>query len=223
MLLIDETFTLRRVAEIHGENPVTLQSWADKGWARITPAPGPGRARELDIMDVYWLSIAIRLSRLGVNPKIANRIAAEAIYSGSTWDRANKRTDGFVSANPGKPIPDVRASIADVEGAFRWREKANPYHLFAKTERSMAEFGFGYDADPKVSLHRLRDTTGAQDLTGVVLVALSGAGHFVDLTDLLYAVDEALGLTKYYGPVNPRKDNLALELKLNMDFGARQE
>src|ERR1039457_2631847 len=80
MSLSDQKFTIRQVAEIHGEKIPTLQSWADKGWARITSAPGPGQARELNLMDVYALSIAVALTRIGVSPQTANHAAWRAMY-----------------------------------------------------------------------------------------------------------------------------------------------
>lgn len=67
--------TLKQVAALYSENPVTLQSWADKGWAKITPAPGPGRARILTEQDVVCLCVAIVLAHCGITPKLANKIA----------------------------------------------------------------------------------------------------------------------------------------------------
>jgi hypothetical protein len=195
MRLVDERFTLREIAKVFGDNSVTLQSWADKGWARISPAPGPGRIRELHVLDVYALSVAIRLSQHGINPKLANQIATRAVCS---------EDDSDVTGTT------VSEAMGNLNHAFRYRETAYPYMLVAKVGQSLSESGFlGLEVDlfrPYVS-DRERKTRRRS-------LALDGVFVGLNLTDLLYHVDKALSLQKYYGPAKPPAD-LSLEIKLD--------
>jgi len=203
--LADRTFLIREVAEIHDEKPGLLQSWADKNWARITPAPGPGQARELTIVDVYSLSIAVAFAKIGVNAQVANQIAFGAIHYGETFRRATDRIwrelrttpEKYFKANPTAKGPEVVVTIADVDPAFRWRELADPYHLFAKAATLNTELPLvaPYVTPPHVDLIRIRnwakknpDGLAAELAAG----ALSDLGFFINLTELLYYVDHAL-------------------------------
>lgn len=214
--LADRTFSIRGVAEIHGEKPGLLQSWADKNWARITPAPGPGQARELTIVDVYSLSIAVAFTKIGVNAQLANQIAFSAIHYGETFHRATERTwrelrttpDKYFKANPTAKGPEVTVTIADVDPAFRWRELADPYHLFAKAARLNTELPVvvPYDTPPHVDLIRIRNWAKKNPdglVTELTAGALSDLGFFINLTELLYYVDHALSASPEAGSVAP--------------------
>lgn len=209
MNLSDQKFTIRQVAEIHGEKIPTLQSWADKGWARITPAPGPGQARELTVVDVYYLSIAIAFERIGVAPQTANQIAFAAIFHGHTYKRASERTwselgetqEQYFSGSPERqtrPGPEVRITIADLDPAFRWRETVDPYHLFARAGALNCNPNGAVvleALEPTVNMIRIR-ARAKEDPDGLAVElaagALSDIGHYINLTELLFYVDDAL-------------------------------
>lgn len=207
MKLANQKFTIRQVAEIHGERIPTLQSWADKGWARITPAPGPGQARELSIVDAYGLSIAIAFNTIGVEPRVANQIAFSAIHYGDTFRRATERTwrelgttcKKYLRDDPTRQLPEIIITFADLDPAFHNRETVDPYHLFAKAGllscHPSAAIVAPYISTPRVDLIQLRrfarenpDQFAAELAAG----ALSDFGFFINLTDLIYAVDSAL-------------------------------
>jgi len=214
--LANRKFLIREVAEIHDEKPGLLQSWADKNWARITPAPGPGQARELTIVDVYSLSIAVAFTKIGVNAQVANQIAFSAVHYGETLHRATGRTwrelrstpEKYFKANPTAKGPEVTVTIADVDPAFRWRELSDPYHLFAKAARlnTEAPLVVPFDTPPHVDLIRIRNWARKNPdglVTELTAGALSDLGFFMNLTELLYYVDRALNASHQSSSVVP--------------------